>query len=304
MDYFAAMRAFVGAAELGSFSKAAAREGMKVSTVSRHISALEADLGAALFNRSTRRIHITEVGRAFYERATRILADLEDARFSASALNATPQGDLRINIPAAFGRRHIMPHMPEFRAQYPNIRVGAELTEQPLDLIDSGIDVAIQTGPLVDSRLVVKRLAGQRRLVVASPAYIERVGGPPSHPSHLAQHDCLLHSRLGDVWYFRDREKSGGLPLEVSVTGALRANDPEVLLHAALDGLGVALLPNWLVDEDVAAGRLLNLLGGWQATPTASAEDAIWALYAPKKVVSPKVRAFLGFYARQLVRME
>jgi DNA-binding transcriptional LysR family regulator len=138
---------------------------------------------------------------------------------------------------------------------------------------------------------------------VASPAYIARHGQAVSHPSGLVEHDCLLHSYLGDAWYFRSAGKSDAPPLEIAVSGALRANDLEVLLQATLDGLGIALLPAWLAEADVAAGRLLNLLGGWRATPTALAEDAVWALYPPKKVVSPKVRAFIGFYAKRLAKL-
>src|ERR1700760_4859089 len=138
MDYLAAMNAFVRTVDLGSFSKAAAESGAKVSTVSRHIGALEADLGAALLNRTTRRLHVTEAGRTFYERAVQIISEVDDARNATRSLNMRPQGLLKINIPSAFGRRHVMPHMKDFLATYPDIRLDATLTDATVDLIETG----------------------------------------------------------------------------------------------------------------------------------------------------------------------
>ena len=150
MDYFAAMRAFVRSVDLGSFSKAAGEEGVKVSTVSRHVSALEADLGAALLNRSTRNLHLTEAGATFYRHAIRILGEVEEARTATTSLNQRPRGVLRINIPGAFGRRHVMPHLPDFLAAYPDISVDATLTDATVNLIETGTDVAIRIGTLAD----------------------------------------------------------------------------------------------------------------------------------------------------------
>lgn len=297
MDYFTAMRAFVDAADLGSFSRAAERAGVKVSTVSRHIGALEADLGAALFNRSTRRIHLTEVGRTFYGRAVRVLADLDDARFAATSLNARPQGYLRVNLPGAFARRHVVPHLAAFRALHPDIRVGADLTETPLDLIESGIDVAVQTGTLADSTLVALRLAAEERLLVASPAYLARAG-TPKRPADLSRHDCLLHAHNAGSWYFHPPGSEGGEALEVAVAGPVRINDPEALLETARAGLGVALLPAWLAAAEVRRKRLVALLPEWQGALSPARDAGIWAVYPPKKVVSPKVRAFLGFFSQ------
>jgi len=143
MDYFAALGAFVRSVELGSFSKAAAETGAKVSTVSRYVSGLEADLGVALFNRSTCGLHLTEAGQSFYERGRQILADLDEARSMTAAFNASPRGLLRINIPSGFGRRHVMPHMKDFLALHPDIKLDATLTDATVDLIDCGADVAV-----------------------------------------------------------------------------------------------------------------------------------------------------------------
>jgi DNA-binding transcriptional LysR family regulator len=295
MDYLAAMRAFVRSVDLGSFSKAAAEEGVKVSTVSRYVTALEADLGAALFNRSTRRLHLTEVGGTFYERALRILADVADARLAASSLNERPWGLLRINIPGAFGRRHIVPHLGDFLAAYPSIQVDATLTDETVDLIAAGADFAVRIGALADSTLVAKRLAPQDRVLVASPAYLE--GRPPvDQPNDLERHECLgfaLQPR--QAWFFLQRGTPAAQPLEVAIRGRLRANDSEALLDAVLAGLGIALLPTWLTGEAIMAGRLVTLLPAWQALIAPGPQRAIWGVYPPKKVVAPKVKVFLAF---------
>ncbi len=176
MDTLAAMKSFVRAVELGSFSRAAEEAGAKVSTVSRHVGALEADLGAALLNRSTHGLHLTEVGTAFYEQAKRIVFDVQEARSLANSLNGAPQGVLRINMPAAFGRLHVMPHLAAFLAAYPAIRVDATLADARVDLVEAGVDVAIRIGALPDSRLVARRLAPHRRIACTSPDQAARLG--------------------------------------------------------------------------------------------------------------------------------
>ncbi|MFT9258055.1 MAG: LysR family transcriptional regulator [Acetobacter sp.] len=318
MDYLAAMRAFVRAAEVRSFSRVAAQTGTKVSTLSRYVSALEADLGAALFNRSTRGLTLTEAGRTFHARASRILLDLDQARADTSMLNSTPRGVLRINIPRVFGRRHVMPHMRDFLATYPDIRLDATLTDTTVDLIESGADVAIRIGALVDSTLIARRLASQRRVLVASPDYLAAHPMPAS-PAALAQHSCLRFAlQPADAWYYRPRDPvrgtlrgvlddtSRGKPdtavREIAVDGCLRANDSETLRDAALGGLGIALLPTWLVAADLHAHRLVGVLPQWDWLLAPGPERAIWAVYPPKKVVAPKVRCFVAFMAERFGR--
>ncbi|HTJ57263.1 MAG TPA: LysR family transcriptional regulator [Devosiaceae bacterium] len=299
MDYFAAMRAFVRAADLGSFSRAAAETGVKVSTVSRYVGELERDLGAALLNRSTRGLHLTEAGRTFYNRAAQIIADVEDARSATTSLNAHPQGLLRINIPVSFGRRHIMAHMKEFLAAYPDIRLDATLTDATVDLIETGADVAVRIGALVDSTLVARKLAPHRRILVASQEYFGS-RAVPSLPPDLGQHECLVFAlQPTSAWYCRPAGSQGGEPVQVVINGVLRTNDSETLRDAALSGIGIALLPTWLVGNDVREGRLLPVLPDleWQIAP--GPERAIWGVYPPKKVVSPKVKAFLAFLSQR-----
>lgn len=299
MDYLAAMRAFVRSVELGSFSKAAAEDNQKVSTVSRYVSALEADLGAALLNRSTRRLHLTEVGSAFYERATAVLAGVEDARLTAMSLNATPQGLLRINIPGTFGRRHIVPHLKDFREAYPQIRLDVTLTDLTVDLIETGTDVAVRIGALADSTLIARRLAPHRRLLVCSPGYLAKHGAL-DEPGDLARHECLTFAlQPTDAWYFSQPDDPADEALEVKVNGAFRANDSEAILSATKADMGIALLPSWLLNEEIAAGRVVRLLPNFAWAIARGPERAIWGIYPPKKTVSPKVRAFLAFFAER-----
>jgi len=298
MNYIAAMRAFVRAVDLGSFSKAAQEMDVKVSTVSRYVGGLEADLGAALLNRSTRGLRLTEAGAAFYERAVGILGDVEDARASTTALNARPQGLLRVGLPGAFGRRHVVPHLKEFRALYPDIRLDLSLSEATVDLIDAGIDLAIRIGALPDSSLVARRLAAHERRLVASPDYLDR-HGIPQQPADLAGHRCLLFAmqRHDDAWFHRPLDGTAGEALPVRIGGQIRADDSDALLQAARDGLGIGLLPTWILTDDLRAGRLSSLITDHRWSIAPGPEPAVHAVYPPKKTVSPKVRAFLDFIA-------
>jgi DNA-binding transcriptional LysR family regulator len=295
VDYLVAMRLFVRAFELGSFSKAAADCEVKVSSVSRAVAALEADLGAALFNRSTRRLAPTEAGSVFYGRASQILADVESARLQTSSLNSRPQGLLRVNMPGAFGRRHVVPLLPGFLARHPDVRVDAVLTDVTVDLIDVGADVAIRIGALPDSALKARRLAPHRRVLCASPRYLE--GRPPiAHPRDLSAHACLAFTLVQpwDSWLF----ERGAERVEVPVHGPMRLNDSDALLHAALAGVGLVLLPTWIVAGDLGAGRLRRVLPEWEGR-LAPGDRFIWGVYPPKKIVAPKVRVFLDFVAER-----
>jgi len=302
MDYFAAVQAFVRAAELESFSKTANELAVKTSTVSRYISELEKDLGIALFNRSTRGLVLTEGGRLFREHVVFALQALDEAREVTSSLNRTPQGVLRVTIPPAFGRLHIVPHLPAFMARYPDIDLDIVSTDETLNMIDASIDVAIRTGVMPDSSLMARRLAPHRRIVCGSPAYLER-SGTPRTPHDLSAHDALRLSLMrDDKWSFTRTSadlhsaQAAAEPVVIELKGRLRADDQEAVLALAVAGCGLALLPTWLASADLRAGRLQQLLPAWEAR-VGRAEPAVWAAYPPKKIVSSKVRAFVDFYA-------
>ena len=298
MDYFAAVRAFVHAAERESFSKTALELGVKTSTVSRYVSELEKDLGIALFNRSTRGLVLTEGGRVFREHALIALQALDDARELTSSLNQTPQGALRITLPVAFGHRHVVPHLPSFMQRYPEIGVDLVVTDETLNMIEGGIDVAVRIGALPDSLLMARRLAPHKRIVCASPAYFER-HGTPSQPGDIAHHESLrLALQPDDKWFFTRRANPLAAPEQVLVElkGRFRGDDSDAVLQLALAGCGLALLPTWLAATALRDGRLIPALGDWEAR-TGRAEPAIWAVDPPKKIVSSKVRAFVDFLA-------
>jgi DNA-binding transcriptional LysR family regulator len=296
MDYFAAVRAFICAAELQSFSKTANEMAVKTSTISRYVSELEKDLGIALFNRSTRGLVLTEGGKLFREHALVALQALDDARQITSSLNLTPQGLLRVTMPSAFGRQHIVPHLPAFMRRYPDIDLDIVSTDEKLNMIEASIDVAIRIGVLADSSLMAKRIAPHRRIVCGSPAYFER-SGMPRLPDDLAAHDVLRLPLLpNDKWSFTRVVDAQASPVQVELQGRLRADDSEAVLELAVAGCGLALLPTWLAATALREGRLQHALPEWEAR-TGRAEPAVWAVYPPKKVVSSKVRAFVDFYA-------
>src|ERR1700742_5367418 len=215
MDYLGALRVFVRAVEVGSFSKAAIATNTKTSTVSRAIASLEEDLGVSLFHRTTRRAHLTDPGAIFYKHARGVLRGLEEARDAASAMEGRPQGLIRLHVPSSFARLHIIPFVPDFLAAYPDIRLDISLSDVRVDLLSVGADLAIRIGPLIDSSLLSRKLAPHRRIPCASPAYL---GRPPplAAPRDLLQHNCLIYAlQPTDRWFFRRHVGSGGALEEV-----------------------------------------------------------------------------------------
>ncbi|KWF30745.1 LysR family transcriptional regulator [Burkholderia pseudomultivorans] len=298
MDYFAALRAFLYAADLGSFNKAADQLKVKTSTVSRHIAELERDLGIALFNRSTRGLSLTEGGRVFREQGSAAIRMLDEACAATSSLNASPQGLLRVTMPTAFGRRHVVAHLPEFMKRYPHIDVDVVITDEILNFVATGIDVAIRVGVLPDSQLMARRLASHTCVVCASPEHVRRYG-MPSSPAGLRTHPAIRFALSGDdAWLLARRSGTSEQEdaVEVKLHGRLRANNMEAILDLAIAGCGVALLPLWAIGEPLHAGLLVRLLPEWEGQTT-NTRPAVWGVYPRKKTVSSKVRAFLDFYA-------
>lgn len=293
MDRLTQLRYFVRTAELGGFSRAALEAGVKPSSVSRAITELESELGAALFNRSTRRLHLTEIGDTFLLRARRILDELEEAYTAASAFNARPQGVLRLNVPGAFGRLHVVPFLPQFAAQYPDIRLDVTFTDAVVDIIETGTDLAIRTGTLPDSRLKARKLAPHRRVLCAAPQFLAAYG-PVETPSDLPHRPAALFSlQPSDRWVLIDE---AGRREEIVCAGRFRTNDSEALLAAALAGVGMALLPSWIAGNALQTGQLVRLLPRYEAMFT-PVERFVWAIYPPKRVVAPKVRVFIDDFA-------
>ncbi|HDR9881371.1 TPA: LysR family transcriptional regulator [Burkholderia cenocepacia] len=290
MDTFAALQAFVVVVETGGFAPAGRRMGVATSSVTRHVDALEASLGTQLLNRSTRSVTLTRSGETYFQHATRLLADLESANLEVSEASGPPRGLLRASLPVAFARLHVAPTLPAFARQYPDIRLDLTMTDTVVDLVEERLDMAIRLGGVESPSLVARRLAPHRRLVCASPDYLAARGEPRS-PSDLAAHNCLEFSyRQGSgVWHFVGRSVE-----TVRVNGTLRANSSEVLREAAIGGMGLILMPSWLVGLDIDAGRLIAVLTDWEAG-LGSEPGSISAVYLPNRRSSKKVRAFVDF---------
>ncbi|WP_245881213.1 LysR family transcriptional regulator [Thalassospira marina] len=291
MDRAAEMEIFVYAVEEGSFSAAARALRLSPSAVSKYISRLEDRLGARLLMRTTRQLSLTEEGRAFYERARTILNEIEEAEEVVTQLYAAPRGTLRINASVAFTKYQVVPLIPEFLNMYPDVRVELTLDDKFTDLVNDGYDLAIRLSELEDSSLIARKYAVNRRFIVASPDYLEK-NGIPRKPQDLVNHNCLhLSSRESfNDWHFETPEGH----MSFRAQGSFSANDGDALHAAVVAGLGMARLAEYLVHEDIRAGRLTPVL-------TDFIHDRAWisAVYPHKRHLSPKVRAFVDFLAEK-----
>jgi DNA-binding transcriptional LysR family regulator len=290
MDRFAALEAFVRVAEAHSFSEAARRLRVAKSVVSRQVSALEAELGARLLHRTTRSLNLTEAGRAYYERASRILDDLADADRAVTQLQASPRGRLRISAPMSFGLLHLAPALADFLLRYPEVEVDMAMNDRVVDLVNEGFDVAVRVGVMTDSSLIARRIAPARRVICASPGYLG-VRGEPRTPDDLKGHECLFYSNLPAAreWRFTGPE---GAAWPVAVNGRFSANNGDAMRAAALRGLGLANLPTFIVGADLQAGALITVLGAF-----ITQDLTINAVYPHARHLSPTVRAFVDFLA-------
>lgn len=273
---------FVSVASRGSLTAAAAAEGVAPGVVSRRLDALEARLGVKLLLRTTRRVTLTFEGSAYLEDCQRILRELGDAEASVSLGGVKARGHLRVSAPAGFGRRHVAPLVMQFLDAHPEVTVNLDLSDRLVDLANEGIDCAIRVGELSDSSLVSIRLAENRRVVVASPAYLEKHGTPRTL-ADLARHNCLsLGQQRG--WLFRVDSET----VSIKVSGQLECNDGAVLHEWALAGRGLAWRSMWEVGEDLQQGRLVPLLDEFAAPPT-----GIYAVFPQRKYLPLRVRLLI-----------
>lgn len=286
-------------AHRGSFADVARERGVDPSLVSRTIAATESELGFRLFQRTTRRVTLTEAGEIFLRRIEALIDDFDSARDDALAVSAGPIGRLRMTAAVAFGQNVIVPLIPRFRAAYPQVDLELIFSDANLNLVTERVDLAVRHGGQVTGDLVVTKLQDTTYRVCASPAYIERAGRPHS-PRDLAEHECLRFALPGfrSRWLFR---KVGGEPFEVPVGGGLVTSGALALHGLALAGMGPALLANWLVDEDIAAGRLVDLFPDHQVTAT-TFETAVWLLYPSRSFLPLKVRAMIDFLKSEAPR--
>jgi DNA-binding transcriptional LysR family regulator len=289
MDKLTGMAVFARVIDAGSFTAAAAQLGMSKSAVSKAISALEDRLGARLLNRTTRRLALTEVGRAFYERCARIVAEAEEAELAVTHLQLTPRGTLRVNAPMSFGALHLGPALAVFLARYPELKVDLELSDRFVDLLEEGYDVAVRiAAALPDSSLIARRITVDDAVICASPAYWQR-HSRPRVPADLERHACVTYAYNPNPreWPF---VAADGRPINVRVDGPLHTNNGEATLHVALAGLAVVRLPRFICGPELAPGRLEAVLA--DATPP---PNGIYAIYPHNRHLSAKVRAFVDF---------
>ena len=290
MDRFHAMSVFAKVVEQGSFARAADRLEMSTSAVSRYVAELEAHLDVRLLNRTTRRLSLTEMGMAFYERCVQLLADLEEAEQAVTAAAVVPRGTLKLTCSITFGVRHLAPAIAAFGARYPQMRFDVELSDRAVDIVDEGFDLAVRIGDIGSQSLIGRRIGTTQLVCCAAPAYLA-THPAPKVPADLASHACMSYeySPGRNTWRFFDR---AGNVHDVKIGGRVHVNNGQMLSALAVAGMGVNLEPDFIVAPDVRAGRLVTLLPGF--TPPAV---GIHVVYPSRRHLSAKVRAFVDFVA-------
>ncbi len=280
---------FVYVAENESFTQAAIKMAISTAQVSRQISALEKRLNVKLFYRTTRKVSLTEEGRVFYQHCRGVLDGLEAGERAITNLQSKPQGKVKLSAPVTYGEQQILPLVNNFMQQYSDVEVTAFLSNQQVDLVEGGYDLAIRLGKLIDSSMMAKKLGKRTNYVCASPAYLDKHGIPHSL-SELNSHSCLLGTL--DYWHFRESDKEKN----IRVTGKLRYNSGFGLVDAALKGLGIVQLPDYYVQEHLLSGELITLLDTYREP-----DEGIWAIYPHNRHLSPKIRLLVDYLAEQLV---
>lgn len=288
----ALLQIFVEVMRRGSFASVAHDRNVGPSSISRAIAALEQELGVRLFQRTTRRLEPTEAGMIYLARVESVVEELEQARVMAADMSKRPRGTLRVTAPVTFAQLHLAPLFPELSKEYPDLCFEMLLTDQMVDLFAERIDLAIRLGPLSDSTLIANRLCSTEYRICASPGYLEWHGAPKT-PEALSDHNCLLFPLPGfrSRWRFRDRH---GSITEVPVHGRWLISNSLALRQCAIGGMGITLLPTWLVGQSLRAGELTNLFPDYDVTAT-EFDTAAWLLYPSRAYLPLKVRVFVDF---------
>lgn len=284
----ALMVTFARVVDAGSFAAAARALGVNTSVTSKHVSALEAELGAKLLIRGTRRLELTEAGAAYVRHCARVVEEVEHARQAVVEMQSTPRGRLRVSAPPGLIAGLVVPWLPEFRQRFPLIELDVSASNRFVDLAEEGYDLALRVTDVLQPNVVARKLADMSVVACAAPSYLDRVG-VPREPMDLQHHDCLQFTPPG-LMSASVFEKDG-VRVDVPIRGGIRINHAEPLRTLALGGLGVALLSRHLVHEDLREGRLVRLLPDWRPVVDA----ALYAVYLPNRYGMPKLRAFVEF---------
>lgn len=287
MDRFQAIRVFVQVAELMSFVRAAERLDLSTTAVSRQVAELESHLQTRLLQRTTRRISLTETGRSFYERCVQILGELDEAEREAAQEATRPRGTIRLTTSVNFGMHQVTPAIASFLARHAQVKFDVSVSDRIVDIVEEGFDLAVRVGAAGAENLVARKLGYTRLVACASPDYISRHGAPAS-PEDLARHNCLTYEyAMRDAWTFRDRT---GREHAVRVAGSLNSNNGDLNAAAAVQGVGIALEPDFIVEADLKGGKLVPVLEAYEAPIT-----PIYAVYPSRRFLPAKIRAFVDF---------
>ena len=295
MDRFIGMAVFAKVVESASFVAAARHFDMSPAMVSKHIHTLEERLGVRLLNRTTRRVSATEVGQNYYERCLRILNELDDAERAAGDLQAAPRGLLRVTTSVSFGSHQLAPAIADYLLAYPDVSIDLSLHDNYVDLLEERIDLAIRLGQLSDSSLIAKKLYAVEMVLCASPAYLA-AHGTPQKPRDLVKHNCLIYTYAAPrAWTFTDPNSKAEV---IRISGRLLANSGDPLLALALKDTGILLGPDYLVANDLSAGRLVRLLPDYKTQ-----ETPVYAVYPHSHFLSAKTRTFIDFLAARFAHL-
>jgi len=294
IDVLTGMRVFATVVDAGSFAGAADKLELSRGMTSRYVKQIESHLGVRLLNRTTRRQSLTEAGQDYYQRATQVLAMVEEAEQSAAQGSAEPRGTLRVNASVAFGARHLGPAIGVWLKRHRQVKVDLTLNDRVVDLVEEGFDVAVRIARRIDPGLVARPITRARLVACASPAYLKEHGTPKS-PADLARHNCLTYAYSGNQreWRFARR----GRDRAVKVSGNVHGNNGDILCSAAVEGLGVILQPTFIVYELLREKKLARILEGWETD-----DFTIYAVYPSRQFLTPKVRSFIDFLVERFAR--
>jgi DNA-binding transcriptional LysR family regulator len=296
VDRFVGMAVFAKVVESANFAAAARHFDISPAMVTKHVRRLEERLGVRLLNRTTRRVSATEVGQNYYERCLRILSEVEDAERAASDLQAAPRGLLRVTTSVSFGSHQLAPAIADYLVAYPDVSVDLILQHNYVDLVEERIDLAIRLGQLADSSLIARKLYAVEMVLCASPGYLA-ANGTPLKPCDLAKQNCLIYTYAArGAWTFTD-QKNGKAEV-IRISGRLLANSGDALLASALKDAGIVLAPDYLVADELSAGRLIRLLPGYTTQ-----EMPVYAVYPHSHCLSAKTRTFIDFLAARFAQL-
>ena len=291
MDRLSEMETYICVVDQGGFTDAAERLKISKSAVSKHVSSLETRLGVRLLNRTTRRVSPTEIGLAYYDRARKVISDAAEADDLVTAMQSTPRGLLQISAPLSFGIHHGAPAVARFMEDHPDVSVNLVLNDRRVDLVSEGFDLALRIGNLTDSSLMSRKIAETDQLMIASPAYLAK-HGTPQKIDDLMDHQLLHYSISAQGNYWRVMSPTGE-ERQIRVGARLVANNGDVLLRSAIEGIGIAQLPSFFLSKALATGELTQVLSDHPTT-----KMGVHVVYPPGRYVQPKTRAFIDFMAQ------